>query len=239
MVKVLVDDFAKKLNVFAAKNGISQYYSPHMILHQQNLDYDKHCQYAFGTYVQAYEEPDPSNTNAPHTLDCIYLQYNDNKQGGHNILNLQTNHMITPILITPVIIKMVHRIAKKDGMPKGLKITNHTGKVLYDSTWIAGVDYDEDEFKDEDYDSNSDEDEDSKDSNDDNFAYISFSVLVGLSVLTMSFPAPCADSAHLPGRLTCHAVLLSLLKKSRKVLVTLFPRFPPPWPSHTIAAQSF
>jgi hypothetical protein len=38
MVKVLVDDFAKKLNVFAAKNGISQYYSPHMILHQQNLD---------------------------------------------------------------------------------------------------------------------------------------------------------------------------------------------------------
>ncbi len=147
--------------------------------------------------------------------------------------------MITPILITPAIIKMVHRIAEKDGMPKGLKITNHTGKVLYDSTWIAGVDYDEDEFEDEDYDSNSDEDEDSKDSNDDNFAYVFFSVLVCLSVLTMSFPAPCADSARLPGRLTCHAVLLSLLKKSGKVLVTLFPRFPPPWPSHTIAAQSF
>jgi hypothetical protein len=36
MVKVLVDD--------SAKNGISQYNSPHMILHQRNLDYDKHCQ---------------------------------------------------------------------------------------------------------------------------------------------------------------------------------------------------
>jgi hypothetical protein len=47
----------------------------------------------------------------------------------------------------------------------------------------------------------------------------------------MSFPAPCADSAHLPGMLTCHAVLLSLLKKSGKVFVTLFPRFPPPWPA--------
>jgi hypothetical protein len=42
---------------------------------------------------------------------------------------------------------MVHRIAEQDGMPKGLKITNCTGQVLYDSTWIAGVDYDEDEFE--------------------------------------------------------------------------------------------
>jgi hypothetical protein len=31
MVKVLVDDSAKKLNFFPAKNGISQYYSPRMI----------------------------------------------------------------------------------------------------------------------------------------------------------------------------------------------------------------
>ena len=155
-----------------AKNGISQYYSPRMILHQRNLDYDKHCQYAFGTYVQAHDEPDPSNTNAPRTLDCIYLRYNDNEQGGHDLLHLQTNRMITrrrvtPIPITPAIIKMVHRIAEQDGMPKGLKITNRTGQVLYDSTWIAGVDYDEDKFEDEDYDPYSDEDEDSDDSDDD------------------------------------------------------------------------
>jgi hypothetical protein len=65
-----------------------------------------------------------------------------------------------------------------------------------------------------------------------NFApCMSFSVLVCPSVLTMSFPAPCADSVHLPGMLTCHAVLLSLLKKSGKVFVTLFPRFPLPWPA--------
>ncbi len=64
-----------------------------------------------------------------------------------------------------------------------------------------------------------------------NFASVSFSVLVCPSVLTMSFPAPCADSACPSGMLTCHAVLLSLLKKSGKVFVTLFPRFPPPWPA--------
>jgi hypothetical protein len=58
---------------------------------------------------------------------------------------------------------MVHRIAKQDGM----KITNCTKQVLYDSTWIAGVDYDQDELEDEDYHPSSDEDEDSDDSDDD------------------------------------------------------------------------
>jgi hypothetical protein len=64
-----------------------------------------------------------------------------------------------------------------------------------------------------------------------NLAYVSFSVLVCPSVLTMSFPAPCADSARPPGMLTCRTVLFCLLKKSGKVFVTLFPRFPPPWPT--------
>jgi hypothetical protein len=68
-----------------------------------------------------------------------------------------TRRCITPIPITPAIIKMVHRIAKQDGMPKGLKITNCTRQVLFNSTWIAGVDYDEDEFEDKDYDHDSDE----------------------------------------------------------------------------------
>jgi hypothetical protein len=113
-----------------------------------------------------------ANTNTPRTLDCIYLQYNDNKQGGHDLLHLQMNRMITrrhvtPIPITPAIIKMVHRIAKQDGMPKGLKITNRTGQVLYNSTSLAEVDYDEDEFEDKDYHPSSDEDEDSDDSDDD------------------------------------------------------------------------
>jgi hypothetical protein len=62
-----------------------------------------------------------------------------------------TRCRVTPIPITPAIIKMVHRNAEQDGMPKGLKITNRTRQVLYNSTWIAGVDYDEDEFEDEDY----------------------------------------------------------------------------------------
>jgi hypothetical protein len=38
MTQILVMDLAKKLNFFPAKNGISSYYSPRMILHQKNFN---------------------------------------------------------------------------------------------------------------------------------------------------------------------------------------------------------
>jgi hypothetical protein len=39
----------------------------------------------------------------------------------------------------------VHAIAEQEGMPDGLKITNKAGIILYDSSWLPGVDYDDDE----------------------------------------------------------------------------------------------
>jgi hypothetical protein len=44
MVKYLVMESAKKLNYFPNKNGVSKYYSPRMILHQENIDYERHCE---------------------------------------------------------------------------------------------------------------------------------------------------------------------------------------------------
>jgi hypothetical protein len=158
MVKALVSEAAKKLNFFPARNGVSQFYSPRMILHQRGLDYSKHCLYSLGTYVQAHDEPFPTNTQAPRTLDCIYLRYSDSLQGGHELLHLQTNMVIkrrqvTQVPITPAIIKQVETLAAAEGMPRGLKIENKTGQVLFDSALIAGVDVDEDLFSDDDYES--------------------------------------------------------------------------------------
>jgi hypothetical protein len=152
--KMLVTESAKKLNFFPAKKGVSPYYSPRMILHQRNLDYNRHCQHALGTYVQAHDEPTISNTNAPRCLDCIYMQYSNNAQGGHQLLHLPTNSIITrrritPVPITPAILKQVHALAESEGMPDGLKIENKTGQIFYDSAWIAGVDYDDEAFDDE------------------------------------------------------------------------------------------
>jgi hypothetical protein len=69
---------------------------------------------------------------------------------------------VTPSPITPDIIKLVHTIAKQEEMPKGLKISNRYGTVLFDSSWIAGVEYNEDLFEDKDYDSNDDDEDNNK-----------------------------------------------------------------------------
>ena len=171
MIKILVTESARKLNFFPAKNGISPYYSPRMILHQRNLDYARHCQYTFGTYVQAHEEPVFSNTNAPRSLDCIFLRYNDNVQGGHELLHLPTNSLITrrtitPLPLTPAIMNQVHALAVQENMPDGLKISNRTGQLFYDSAWIAGVDYDNEAFEDAQDEDYEDQDASDNESND-------------------------------------------------------------------------
>jgi hypothetical protein len=95
MVKILAMESTKKLNFFPPSNGLSPYYSPRMIFHQENLDFHKHCMIPIGTYLQVHNEPANLNSQHPRMLDCIYLRFLNNKQGGHELLNLQTGSIIT------------------------------------------------------------------------------------------------------------------------------------------------
>ena len=93
------------------------------------------------------------NTNTARSLNCIYLNCNDNVQGGHELLHLPTNSLltrrnITPVPKTPAIISQVCTLAEQERMPDSLKIFNQTGQLFYDSAWIAGVDYDIEAFDD-------------------------------------------------------------------------------------------
>jgi hypothetical protein len=54
---------------------------------------------------------------------------------------------------------MVHKLADLNGMPKGLKIANRANQILFDSAWIAGVDYDDELFNNKDSDDEDDKDE--------------------------------------------------------------------------------
>ena len=140
-------------------------------MHHENLDYERHCKYQIGEYMQAHDEPPHTNTNASRSLDCIYLRPMDNAQGGHELLHLQTNKVVkrrklTKIPITPSIIKQVHALAVLDGMPEGLKIKNRANNIIFDSAWTAGVDYDED-FDDDDY--NDGEEEDIEEDDEENY----------------------------------------------------------------------
>jgi hypothetical protein len=88
LVKYLVMESAKKLNFFPNKDGVSKVFSPRMIMHHENLDYERHCKYQIGEFIQAHQEPTRTNTNAPRSLDCIYLRPMENAQGGHKLLHL-------------------------------------------------------------------------------------------------------------------------------------------------------
>jgi hypothetical protein len=137
-----------------------------MIIHQGNISYQQHCRTSCGTYVLAHNEPDQTNTKAPRALDCLYLR--PNASGRQECLHLQTNRVITrrsvtPLPITPAIITLIHKIAEQDGMLQGLKIANRYGTILYDSSWIAGVDFDNEQFEEEDKDYDHDEPYDNND----------------------------------------------------------------------------
>jgi hypothetical protein len=54
---------------------------------------------------------------------------------------------VTIVPITKTIIDLVHAMATNDKMPDGIKIETNSGMTIYDSSWIAGVDYDNDDEK--------------------------------------------------------------------------------------------
>ena len=108
------------LNLFPAKGGVSKYYSPRMILTERNLEYEKHCKVPFGAYVQATHETNATNSIAARTLDCIYLRANNNIQGRHEVMGLNTGRVITRsrvkiLPMTEVVIKVVEAMAEKQG----------------------------------------------------------------------------------------------------------------------------
>ena len=177
MIKFLAMEVARKLNMFPPRGGVSNYYSPRAILHGKPLEYSKHCRVPFGTYVQGHDDNDPKNTPQARTTDGIYLRPSDNEQGGHEFMSLstkdvQTRKYVTTIPITQHVIRAVEAQAELDGM-EGLKLETLGGQVLYDSYWIAGVDYESDYNSDNDSvlnnasSSEDSEDEEDDDDNDD------------------------------------------------------------------------
>ena len=128
MVKYLAMICTQQLNYFPVKGGVSKYYSPYVIMNGKDLDYNKHCAYDFGSYVQAYNETTPKNSNLPRTLDAIYLRSLSNEQGGHELYDLNSNRVITRttvtvIPVTQVIIDTINSIGKSHGITS-LKFSN-------------------------------------------------------------------------------------------------------------------
>ena len=65
---------SKQLNWFPTKGGVSKYLTPHVIMYDHNMDFNKNCQIPIGAQVQVAKDNSTTNTNAPRKINSIYLQ---------------------------------------------------------------------------------------------------------------------------------------------------------------------
>jgi hypothetical protein len=80
------------LNSFPVADEVSTMLSPWAIISGMQIDYAKHCQLEFGTYVQTHEEHD--NFMAMQTTGAIVFQPIGNEQGGYYFLSLTTGRRL-------------------------------------------------------------------------------------------------------------------------------------------------
>ena len=102
-------------NAFPPKDGISDTMSPRTIVTGLTLDYDQHCQYAFGEYVQAHEEHD--NSMKTRTVGTLAMRPTGNAQGSYYFLSLDSGKIINRLRATRLpmpneVIARVHLLAR-------------------------------------------------------------------------------------------------------------------------------
>ena len=145
MLEALAMLSCKQLIFFPAKNGVSPYFSPHMIMNKRNIDYKKHCQFAFGEFLQAYQEKQIKNNNSPRTVDCIYLTPVLSDGGGHMVMNIATGaamykSRVWTVPITETMIRAVESLAESQGY-KSLKLQGKNKTRLLPSDWDEDEEY--------------------------------------------------------------------------------------------------
>ena len=86
-----------------------------------NLKLDKYCQIPFGAYVQVAKDNNTTNTKSLQSINGIYLETLDKKQGGYWYMNLWTGQVITchnvkEIPVTDLVIKYSEEIPAEQGI---------------------------------------------------------------------------------------------------------------------------
>ena len=154
MIKHLVVSCTDKFNLFPAKYGVSDYYSPETLVTGKVFDYLKHCQCKFGDYIQAQDYNDPHNDMGERCLDGIYLRPHKNGTG-HYIMDLHTGREITQggkLTVIPLLEPVknsVEKMGQRQGF-KTLKFKKKSRQTMDHKDLVPGIncnilnDYEED-----------------------------------------------------------------------------------------------
>ena len=122
MLIKMVHTCVKWINAFPPKGGMSRTMSPRTIMTGTHPNYKSDCRLAFGAYVQAHQEPSPSNSQEARTVGAICLGLSGNIQGSFKFLNLATGRKITCqrwtlLPIPQEVINCMNQLGKADGQP--------------------------------------------------------------------------------------------------------------------------
>ena len=165
MITHMVADSVRCLNQFPHANGISATLSPSTIVTgAATPDYNA-MRLELGTYVQAFEENDPTNTPRSRSLGAIALCPTGNSQGDYYFMSLSTGsrisrHNWTVLPIPDTAIARVEALALHEGRPliqdRGFLIEWRPDHPIddseYDRTYVAPQKTPDDVFEAADYD---------------------------------------------------------------------------------------
>jgi hypothetical protein len=144
MVAHIVKNAVTCLNQFPWKHGISQTMSPDTIMTgKPPPDFTK-MRLEFGSYVQVFEDNDPSNTIKARSTGAIALSPTGNAHGDYFFMSLATGarlsrHRWTELPITDTAIARVEAIAKNEDQP----LVQDSGLVI---EWRPDHPIDDDEY---------------------------------------------------------------------------------------------
>ena len=122
-------------NAFPVQSGISKHLSPRAIITgREIIDYDRHCQYEFGEYVQTHEKT--SNDMTPRTIGALATRPTGNAQGTWHFLSLTTGRIIsrnyaTKVPMPDLVVDQIHRMARRQKMKKGILFTNRNNEPFH------------------------------------------------------------------------------------------------------------
>ena len=136
------------INAFPPKSGLSEINSPRKIITGQHVEYKKHCKLPFGAYVQAHEEPSPTNSQQARTVGAICLGPTGNLQGSYKFLNLRTGKRITrrnwtQLPMPKEVIDRVNQLGRSDNQPALLTFYDRRGNLIGENEQADEVQHEE------------------------------------------------------------------------------------------------
>ena len=137
------------LNGMPPKDSFGNQLSPRTIITGQDIDYNRHCRFQFGEYVQTHEQHD--NSMNPRTVGALALRPTGNAQGSFYFMSISTRRVLNRLHATPLpmpdeVVDRIHRLTRQQRTNPGLVL----GDRNMSSTDMESVDSSE-SGDDEDY----------------------------------------------------------------------------------------